>query len=156
MLVDIPGILPGAEAAQGASRFSEMIEDLALLDRPFLVALDTWQESSESVRKWIGQTLLPHMPRMPAVVVLIGGQKDLPDAKAKTWEDLAESRPLEPIPSVQDWFDYSRRKWPSASFDKQHVEAITVIASGKPNVVDGHLDTLTKGLPARTPFGGNP
>ena len=36
-----------------------MIEDLAVLDRPFLLSLDTWQESSEAIRKWIGQTLLP-------------------------------------------------------------------------------------------------
>lgn len=133
-----------------------MIEDLAVLDRPFLVALDTWQDSSEPVRKWIGQTLLPNMPRMLGVVVLIGGQKDLPDARAKTWEDLAESRQLRPILSAKDWFDYSRRKWPSANIDRKHVEAITVIASGRPDVVCGHLEILQKGLPTRNYSGGNP
>jgi hypothetical protein len=155
LLLDSVGVLRGAEAAQGASRFSEVIEDLAAVDRPFLLALDTWQESSEPVRKWVAQTLLPNIQRMPGLVVLIGGQKDLPDPTAKTWQDLAELRQLKPISSAQDWFEYSRRKWPSSHLDKQHVEAITVATFGKPNIVDGYLNTLQKELPARTLYGGN-
>jgi hypothetical protein len=156
LLLDVRGVLANADAAQGASRLSEIIEDLAALDRPFLVALDTWQESSEPVRKWIGQTLLPNLPRLPGVVVLIGGQKDLPDAKSKRWEELAESRHLKRIHSAQDWFDYSRRKWPSATIDQSHVQAITIVATGKPNVIDGYLDVLQNQLPGPRAFGGNP
>jgi hypothetical protein len=156
LLLDVRGVLANADAAQGASRLSEIIEDLAALDRPFLLALDTWQESSEPVRKWIGQTLLPNLPRLPGVVVLIGGQKDLPDAKSKRWEELAESRHLKPIDSAQDWFDYSRRKWPSATIDQSHVQAITIVATGKPNVIDGYLDVLQNQLPGPRAFGGNP
>jgi hypothetical protein len=155
LLFDLPpGFLPETEKAVGALRFFKMIEDLIALDRPLLIALDTWQDSSEEVRKWIEQRLLPGVPRMPGVVALIGGH-EVPKP-AQTWGDFAAPRQLEPISSAEDWFEYTQRRWPSVSIPKERVETITLAVGpmGRPNVIDGLLDGLQGGLLALATPGG--
>jgi len=155
LLFDLPpGFLPETEKAVGALRFFKMIEDLIALDRPLLIALDTWQDSSEEVRKWIEQRLLPGVPRMPGVVALIGGH-EVPKP-AQTWGDFAAPRQLEPITSAEDWFEYTQRRWPSVSIPKERVETITLAVGpmGRPNVIDGLLDGLQGGLLALATPGG--
>ena len=155
LLFDLPsGFLPETERAVGALRFSKMIEDLTALDRPLLIALDTWQDSSEEVRKWIEQWLLPGVPRMPGLVAMIGGH-NVPKP-AQTWGDFAALRQLEPITSAQDWFEYTQRKWPPVGIPKERVETITLAVGprGRPNVIDGLLDGLQGGLLALATPGG--
>lgn len=154
LLMDVPGVLAGTEGTQGAGRPREMIEDLATLDRPFLLSLDTWQESEEAVRKWVTQILLPDLSRLPGVVVLISGQRNLPNATGTSWEDVTERRHLQPISSAEDWFEYSRRKWPGSIINRDHVEGIIHAVGGMPNVVNGYLENFQKKGPAYSQAGG--
>jgi hypothetical protein len=156
MFAVAPGTLPGSEIATGFSRLHAMIEDLTALNRPIVFALDTWQNSSDEVRKWIGQLLLRNLPRMPGVVVLIGGQKGLPEHKDQTWAEYAALRDLEPITSVDDWYEYTQRKWPSINIPRLMVEAITRAAGRQsgPNVIDGNLDNLKGSLAESATAGG--
>ncbi len=156
MFAVAPGTLPGSETATGFSRLHAMIEDLTALDRPIVFALDTWQDSSDEVRKWIGQLLLRNLPRMPGVVVLIGGQKGLPEHKDQTWAEYAVLRNLEPITSVEDWYEYTQRKWPSVDIPKVMVETITraVGPQSGPNVIVSLLGTLMNSLAESAAAGG--
>ncbi len=144
------GVLPVAAAEAGDSRFFSMMDDLTALEHAAVIAFDTWQVSSQDVRDWMEKVFLPNLWRMPGVVVLIGGQ-EVPDRRAPAWGDLAVLRPLEPIRSAEDWFEYCLRRWPSSTIVKQHVEAITLTASANatPGVIAAALETLHGGLQLR-------
>lgn len=149
----VPGAFPGA-GSEGTARRSEIIEDFSGLRKPFLLVLDTWQESSHEVQKWVERTLLPNLSRLPALIVLIAGQTNLPESDGQRWAGLEALRSLTPITSTNDWMEYVRLRWPSSVIEEQHVEALTVVASGMPNVVDANLKALKNHFGARASAGG--
>ncbi len=132
-------ILPTARLAAGEPGLSQIIADLGGLNRPLLVALDTWEKSSDQTRNWIETQFLARLARMPGVVVLIAGQ-EVPDSGLDSqWSSLAVHRPLGPIYSVDDWMDYSHRKWPAGGFTRDHVEALAGAGEGIPGVISPSL-----------------
>lgn len=133
-----PEILRTAASAVGDSRFVKMVDDLSDLARPALIALDTWQESSDEVRRWVEQVFLRDLARMPGALLLISG-REVPSPPA-TWADLAVVCKLAPITSPEEWFEYAQRKSPKIARDE--VTTITKAARGMPNVIDGLLDGL--------------
>lgn len=154
LLASLPsGLLRSAETAAGFSRFHKLIEDLTTLDKPLVLFLDSWQDSSYDVRKWFLLSFLPSLRSMPGAVVVIAGQRDLPDPTSSAWEDLAERRRLDPIHSTEDWLEYTRRKWPHVNIAEKHIEAFVIVTDGWPKVISENLEALQSGLQSRATMG---
>lgn len=148
-LLGIEDFTPTAASTTGFPRYTALIDDLAILEQPLLLALDTWQQCSVDVRKWLERSsFLPNLARMPAVVVMIGGH-EVPDAKGTAWSDLAiPVRHLGVIRSIDDWFEYARQKWPDVPFERAHVQALVFATGGQPNTMDVMLETVRRNLTA--------
>jgi hypothetical protein len=149
-----PGILPQAETATGYARIWRLLDDLAELKRPVLIALDTWESSTDETLEMI-EKVLQAIPGTPAAVVVIGGQA-VPDCASGNWAGLAVPRHLEPIDSSEDWIEYARGKFPAVHFSEDHVEGITLAARGRPNLIDILLDGLHDSTRAFATSGGQP
>ena len=138
---------PLAESGAGPARFLRLVDDLVALERPFLLAIDNWQQATDQFRQWIGQTLFSQLDRMPHVVVLITGH-NIPDPGVADWAEFAISRELPLIHVPDDWLEFCQRKWPFSGITRHHIEGILLAAPEqlKPNAVFAYLDKLQGSL----------
>jgi hypothetical protein len=137
------GILRRAIHASGPARFIELISDLQQLTAPLVLVFDTYQQASAEAQLWLEDKFLPRLDRAPGVVTIIGGQTVPPHDR---YAALTELRVLEPIKRVQDWLEYTRRKWESTEVNVDHVKALTLGARGDPGQVSALLETMMLGL----------
>jgi hypothetical protein len=126
-------------------KFFYLISDLQLLSEPLILFFDTYQEVSDSSRRWIEKHLLTRLERIPSVVVVIGGQQ-VPEYQRQSWRDLSEFRELRAIRRVEDWLEYIRRKWPSPHVNSDYVKALILATRGNPGQLSALLETMMGGL----------
>jgi hypothetical protein len=136
-------VLRHSYLATGTARFYQLISDLQQLSVPLLLLLDDYQQASVDAQKWIESQLLPRLERVPAVVVVISGQQ-VPDYAARPWQVLVEARELQPIHRVEDWLEYSQRRWQSHHMTADHVEALTLATGGNPAQVSALLEVMAR------------
>ncbi len=146
-------ILGSSSRTDGDGRFCRLIDDFRQLAQPAVLFFDTWEKSSHEMRDWIEKQFLPRLDKMPGVVVLIGGQ-EVPDPEINHWGDVAVHRPLGPIKSTDDWFDYTQRKWPGKPVNRHHVEALALAADGNPGAIYRSLVKVLEGLRTQTQSAG--
>lgn len=138
-------VLRGAYTETGTARFYQLISDLRELKEPVLLVFDTYEQASVDSQRWLESQLLPRLDRAPAVVVMIGGQKT-PEHEKQSWRALTEARDLQPISKVEDWLEYSQRKWDSPRVNADHVKALTLATGGNPGQLSALLETMVRGL----------
>ncbi len=132
-----------AESETGPTRFLRLVDDLVALERPFLLTIDNWQQTTHQFREWVQQRLFSQLDRMTHVVILITGH-DIPDPGTADWAEVAISRELPLIHVPDDWLEFCGRKWPHSGINRDHIEAILFTAPEqlKPNAVFAYLDKL--------------
>jgi hypothetical protein len=138
-------ILRQSFAASGTARFYQFISDLQHLSGPLVLFFDTYQEASADSQKWLEGQLLPRLDRAPAVIVVIGGQQ-VPGYDTHAWRVLVEACELRPIQRVEDWLEYSARKWQNTNVKADHVEALTLATGGNPGQLSALLETMVRRL----------
>ena len=140
-----PKILRESHKASGAARFYQFISDLQHLSGPLVLFFDTYQEASDESQKWIEGQLLARLDKTPAVVVVIAGQK-IPAHDKHAWRILAEARELRSIETVQDWLEYSERRWRNPNVNADHVQALTLATGGNPGQLSALLEAMVSRL----------
>lgn len=144
-------ILQRAHTASGSARFYQLISDLQQLSSPLVLVFDTYEQASQDAQKWLETQFLPRLDRAPGVVVVIGGQLT-PEHDRHSWRALTDARELRPIRRLDDWLEYSQRKWQRSDLKHEYVEAITLATGGSPGQVSALLETIVRGLqPTRGP-----
>ena len=122
---------------------------LVELSAPLLLVFDTYEQVSEDAQKWLESQLLSRLDRAPGVLIIISGQQ-IPEYGKHPWRALAEACDLLPIQRVDDWLEYSQRKWQCPHVNADHVKALTLATGGNPGQVSALLETLVQGLQADT------
>ncbi len=145
---DLPGVFQHTEATSGHAWMNEMLDELAFLDTPLVLAFDTWEAASTETVRWIEQRFLFDLDRMPGLVVIIAGQT-IPNWELAAWKNLVMVRTLEAPISVEDWVEYAGRRWPNSGITADHVEAVTLIGDGRPSIVDRQLYQLAAAMVSR-------
>jgi hypothetical protein len=150
---DLRAAVASRPAAGGPTGFVELIQDLEHLTEPLLLVFDTYEQASADAQRAIEGHFLQRLDRVPAVVVVIGGQK-IPEAGKYTWGRSAEISELRPINQADDWFEFSQKRWKSAPVQLAHLEALTAATGGNPGAVSALLEKMVQNLPAgRAPRG---
>ena len=139
-------ILRESHGASGAARFYQFISDLQHLLSPLVLFFDTYQEASLDSQKWIEGQLLSRLDKAPAVVAVIGGQQ-VPAYDKHGWRVMVEARDLRPIQTVEDWLEYSERRWQNPNVNEDHVKALTLATGGNPGQLSALLETMVRRLP---------
>lgn len=135
----------------GSARLFSVIEHLRNLTKPWVLLFDTYEQASVEAHRWVETQLFPRLDRGP-VVAVVGGQQT-PASAHSAWQGLAESIDLEPIKRVEDWLEYSTRRWPSHDILREHVYALTLTCGGNPGQLAANLETFA-GLHARAAAAG--
>ncbi len=138
-------ILRHAHAASGTARFYLLISDLQQLSSPLVLVFDTYEQASSDAQKWLESQLLPRLDRSPGVIIVIGGQQ-IPEHGKHSWQSLTEVHDLQPIQRVDDWLEYSQRKWQCPDVKPDYVKALTLATGGDPGKVSALLETMVRGL----------
>lgn len=121
----------------------KLLEDLQHLNKPVVLAFDTYQESSDLVRKSLEGVLLPLVDQTSGVVVVLCGQQ-VPEAGKQSWEKTARVVDLPAITEVDDWLDYIRRTLHDAHFKREWLEAFTTLYNGNPGDVSAAIRTVAQ------------
>lgn len=146
-------ILRNAYKSSGTARFHDLIADFQQLAKPLSLIFDTYEQASADTQKWIESQLLLRLDRIPAIVVVIGGQT-VPDHNKYAWRRLADVHELGPIEQPEHWMAYIHRKWnnPSAVTLDQ-VQTLTMATDGQPGILSALIDNMVgrsrKGAGAR-------
>lgn len=140
-----PQILRESHSAKGTARFYEFISDLQHLSGPLVLFFDTYQEASADSQKWIEGQLLPRLDKAPAVVVVIGGQQ-VPAHDKHVWRVMVEACELLPIETVEDWLEYSERRWQKPNVNADQVKTLTLATGGNPGQLSALLETMVRKL----------
>lgn len=146
-------ILRIAHSASGPGRMYRVIEDLQSLSKPLVLVFDTYEKGPLDLQRWVAQLMFPRLEPCP-IVAVVGGQ-EVPEHANTAWEGLAVARDLEPIDRVEDWLEYTQRRWPSSQTLREHVYAFTVACKGNPGQLAALLATFAQAQ-ARTAGGGQP
>ncbi len=148
-------VFPNAAASEsGAARFPQIVEDLISLERPLLLSIDNWQDSSDLFQKWIKLQLFVQMDQMPHIIVMITGHQ-VPEPRAAAWAKFVLSRELSFIDAPGDWLEFCTRNWPQGGITRDHIVSLLLTAPKKlaPSAMYSLLDTLQRKLQADTPAG---
>jgi SEFIR domain-containing protein len=141
-----PHFLPGFHASQCLERSTfKLLSDLQHLRKPLVLALDTYQDASNVVRKWVEGQLLPRLDRTPAVIVVLCGH-EVPEPGSHLWGQIADLFDLPAISVVDDWVDYAYREVPDAPLKREHVEALTFACNGNPGQISALIRRLASQL----------
>ena len=138
-------ILTQSYLASGTSRFYNLIADLQNLRAPLLLVFDTYEQASGDAQNWLESQFLARIEQAPAVIVVIGGQR-IPEHHKYRWQVLAKLFELKPIQGVEDWLEYSERKWQCPQMNFEHVKALTLATGGIPGQVSALLAAMVQGL----------
>jgi hypothetical protein len=136
-----PQILRESYGANRNARFSKLITDLQQLAIPLVLLFDTYQEASEDSQNWLETHLLSRLDRLPGVVVVVGGQI-VPQHEKHNWRGLVEACEMKPIRRVEDWLEFSDRKWQSPRIPTADIRTLTLATDGNPGQLSALLETL--------------
>jgi hypothetical protein len=140
------GFRPAGEEAR--TRW-ELLSELERLAAPLVMALDTYEEAPDEVRKWVEGQLLPRLNRIPAVVVVLCGQ-EVPKPDRHMWRPLAKLFELQAILVPDEWFDYAYREVPDTQLKREHAEALALACEGDPGRISALILRLASQLRQRT------
>jgi hypothetical protein len=155
LLLSFPNALfPATRAASGTQPYSLILEEIADLERPVVIQIDTWDQSNDAVRKWTVKTV-SELAANPGLIVMVAGPRmELLDKACPP--DLCALRPLRPIMSTADWHDYAVRRWPNTGLTHAHIQGSVITFGGVPLNVEANLALLQRSLPVASPPGGAP
>ena len=144
LLTDIDkSLLPLTSHAEDSKRQHQLIRDLKELRIPLLLIFDTYEQASEEIKRWLENQLLQRLKQAPAVIVIIAGQK-IPEHTKYSWSETAKKYELPPIDQVEDWLEFTQKKWNNSNITKQHIEALTLATQGNPAELSSLLETFVK------------
>jgi hypothetical protein len=144
-----PTVLPNACTATGTARLYQLISDLQRLESPLSLIFDTYEQASADAQTWLESQLLARLDRARAVVVVIGGQH-IPEYHKFPWSMLAEAIDLQPVQEVNDWLEFSYRKWGCTWLQSDPVQILTRATGGNPGLMHALLQTYVQ-APGATP-----
>lgn len=136
-----PHILRDSFPAIGSRFLPSLISDLKRLKVPVVLMFDTYHEASVDSQDWLDRQLLQRLDQVPGVVVVIGGQS-VPVHDKLTCRALVEVCELQPIRRVEDWLEYSDRKWQSSPITADQVLVLTLATDGNPGQLSALLETM--------------
>ena len=141
-------IQPVVDLSQSVLRAQRFIEQLREYAAPTILIIDTFEAAIEEVSRWVIQQLLPTVRHKENLFIILGGQT-VPDPKGfrLTWGDMASHILLQPIESVDDWYDFARSK--HAEFPRQHIESLCLGGlAARPSIIEEVIDTIGRQLPS--------
>jgi len=144
-----PTVLPTACSATGTASLYQLISDLQRLESPLALIFDTYEQASADAQTWLETQLLARLDRAPAVVVVIGGQR-IPEYRRFPWSILAEAIDLQPIREVDDWLEFSYRKWGCTWLKPDPVQTLVIATGGDPGLMHALLKAYVQ-PPGTTP-----
>jgi hypothetical protein len=144
-----PTVLPNACTATGTARLYQLISDLQRLESPLALIFDTYEQASADAQTWLESQLLARLDRAPAVVVVIGGQY-IPEHHKYIWSIITDSINLQPIKEVDDWLEFSYRKWGCTWLKPDPVQTLAIATGGDPGLMHALLKTYVQ-APGATP-----
>jgi hypothetical protein len=123
---------------------------LRLTRAPLAIIIDTYEAATNESATWICQRLLAAVRNSPRLRVVIGGQKaPLPQHHAVAWGARASHHLLEPVQSVDDWYDFARHQ--HRDFPRRNIEALHQgNLTSRPGVMNTYIMTVAAGLAAQT------
>jgi hypothetical protein len=145
LLLDFQNILPKTIASERQGRAFKVIAALLKLRKPCFIAFDTYQEAPQGGQDWIENRLLPSIRHCPALVVAVAGQR-IPEHSGRSWAPLAYTAALRPITSVEDWYDYGRRR--HGAVRREDIETLTRATKGDPGLTSMLIPNLVQSPPS--------
>lgn len=126
-------------------RFQQLTEawfyDLKQLNKPFLLAIDGYEQGSTQFKDWFGQDFLDGVANFGEMRVLVGGQ-EVP-TKDDRWGFRAKLRELEGVSEVEAWLDWAAE----AGFQVHSPDILTGVVIGS----KGQPSEIVKFIEAQSP-----
>ncbi|HEY6345751.1 MAG TPA: serine protease [Bryobacteraceae bacterium] len=140
LLFSLPqALFPQTRETAGNQRFFVMADEIADLERPVVLQIDTWEDAGDPIRQWVTKTLFPAVPANPGLVVVIAGNSKVEPLTKACPAGLCARHPLKPILSTDDWHDYAVRRWPNTGLTTDHITALVLRNRGIPINVETDL-----------------
>lgn len=118
--------------------------DLRGFQQRAVIALDTYQMASDSLKDWIESKWLREVGRrLENVVTIVAGQS-IPEPDHSVWCDECEHFSLEPILDVAAWFEFCSEFSKDSSLSEDAVKAIALGCAGHPKNVHQMLSVVVK------------
>lgn len=121
---------------------SSFFKDLATLDHPVILLIDTFDSAVKELQNWIESELLRRAVRLPNLTVVVAGQ-EVPNPENIDWGNQCEYHRLEPIDDEEAWFAFAQKNYPN--FEKPAVKAFVKVLNGHPLQIHQTLQNLAKG-----------
>lgn len=114
-----------------SSQLAQILTELRKSARPALLIFDTYELAGDAER-WMEESLLLSLPRLPWLRVIIVGQH-VPSTHGEAWAAFSSSIIELNEPSPEDWFNYGKPHKPDIDFE--FVRRIHQCCNGKTTVL---------------------
>lgn len=132
---------PAGETPEQHSR--RVLARLKTLPQPHLLLLDTFEQASPELSRWLEHDVLARLPDYPALLVVVCGQS-VPQAQDQFWQDDARTVALQPILNPDIWHAFCKHAV-SADF----IQTLVSYTCGNPALIAPVLNSaLQQGSPA--------
>ena len=129
-VLELDALLP--TFAKPGSHPRELRADLRALITPLLLLFDTYEQASDEARDLVQNLLLGDLEMMPAVRIVIAGQK-VPDHTKAIWAKSVRACALGPIRDPAHWVTYARRHHPR--LEPEQIKTLTDATAGQPGLI---------------------
>lgn len=132
---------PAGETPEQHSR--RVLAQLKALPQPYLLLLDTFEQASPELSRWLEHDVLARLPDYPALLVVVCGQK-VPQAQDQFWQDDAHTVVLQAISNPEPWHAFCKHSLPA-----DFIQTLVSCTRGNPALIAPVLNSaLQQGSPA--------
>jgi hypothetical protein len=115
-------------------------EELERFDRPIAFILDTYNDATEELAKWIESQFLEEVALNPKLFAIVAGQ-NIPQPTI-AWQNWYHRCQLDRIMEREAWYGYAKDV--GYCFSSQEIDVLIDLVGGVPAQVVGLLETLAR------------